>query len=171
MITETRSSLMKKNIIYLVIIALFICLSSSNILNAAGVSQGSNEIREAKKTVRSFLQVLMSGDIDGMKKYISKEYYDKNRVLLDENTEYHSFLAGYYQGAKKRIRSINMVDDVIEVEVKMRFLNETRGDFVIYLKREGVAWKIQEINESSRYRSKRINESKKHKKSKFPKNN
>ncbi len=155
MITNTRSGLMKRKILYLIIITLFICFSSNSLLKAAGVPQDSKEVREAgSNTVMPFLNALMSGDVDGMKKYISKEYYDKNRALLDENTEYPGFLMEYYQGATFQISHINMVDGNIIVGVEILFPNETRGDYVVYLKQEGDVvmpdsntWKIQEINE------------------------
>ncbi len=140
---NTRSDKMRKNILFLLIISLFICFSSNSLLKAA-----SKEVREAgSNTVIPFFYALMSGDVDGMKKYISKEYYDKNRALLDENTEYPGFLMEYYQGATFQISHINMVDGNIIVEVEILFPNETRGDYVVYLKQEEDVWKIQEINE------------------------
>ena len=151
---------MGRNILYLVIICLFICFSSNSLLKAA-----SKEVREAgSNTVIPFFNALMSGDVDGMKKYISKEYYDKNRALLDENTEYPGFLMEYYQGATFQISHINMVDGNIIVGVEILFPNETRGDYVVYLKQEEDVWKIQEINELTQ------DEFKKRRKPKPPKN-
>ncbi len=156
---------MRKNILFSLIISLFICFSGSSYLNAAGVSQSSNEMREAESTVVPFLRALISGDVEGMKNYISNEYYDKNRVLLDENTEYPGFLAGYYQGAEVKLKKISMEDGNIVARVKFLFPDKTKSHNAIYLIQEGEVWKIHEISELSQDNFERI---KKQKKSKFP---
>lgn len=137
---------MRKNILSLIIISLFFYGFNNSLLNAAGDFQDANKTREAKNTVSSFFNGLMNGDLNGIKQYISKEYYLKNRTLLDDNKEYHSFLKEYYQGAKMHLLNMYMAGDNIMVDIEILFPNQTKGAYVIHLGQEdNSAWKVFEV--------------------------
>jgi hypothetical protein len=44
-----------------------------------------------------FFEGLTNGDVTLVKKHMSRDLYEKNRVLLDENLEYPAFLREYYK--------------------------------------------------------------------------
>ena len=50
-----------------------------------------------------FFEALKTGDIIVIKEHMSRDLYAKNRVLLDENREYPSFLRDYYKDITFRI--------------------------------------------------------------------
>ena len=128
------------------IISLFFYGFNNSLLNAAGNFKDANKTREATNTVSSFFNDLMNGDLNGIKQYISKEYYHKNRTLLDDNKEYPNFLKEYYQGAKMNLLNIYMAGDNIMVDIEILFPNQTKGVYVIHLRQEdNISWKVIEV--------------------------
>jgi len=134
---------MRKNILSLIIISLFFYGFNNSLLNATGDFKDANKTREATNTVSSFFNGLMNGDLNGIKQYISKEYYHKNRALLDDNKEYPNFLKEYYQGAKMNLLNMSMAGDNIIVDVEILFPNQTKGAYVIHLRQfDNSTWKV-----------------------------
>jgi hypothetical protein len=50
-----------------------------------------------------FLAALKNGDVSEIKRHMSLELYERNRVLLDENREYPAFLRNYYKDISFRV--------------------------------------------------------------------
>jgi hypothetical protein len=50
-----------------------------------------------------FLEALKNGDVSEIKRHMSLELYERNRVLLDENMEYPAFLRNYYKDISFRV--------------------------------------------------------------------
>jgi hypothetical protein len=50
-----------------------------------------------------FFEGLKNGDIAVIKKHMSRDLYERNRVLLDENLEYPAFLRKYYRDISFRV--------------------------------------------------------------------
>jgi hypothetical protein len=50
-----------------------------------------------------FFEALKNGDVSAIKRHMSLELYERNRVLLDENMEYPAFLRDYYKDISFRV--------------------------------------------------------------------
>jgi hypothetical protein len=50
-----------------------------------------------------FFEGLKNGDVTVIKKHMSRDLYERNRVLLDENLEYPAFLRTYYKDISFRV--------------------------------------------------------------------
>lgn len=80
------------------------------------------------KVLIPFFKALQSGNISTIKKYISPELYEKNQVLLDENTEYSDFLKNYYKDVDFRIVSAKQNESDNSIIFSVAFdVGETKG--------------------------------------------
>jgi len=96
-------------------IVLAISIGTSSIAGAAGATP-----REA---VILFFEASKAGDIETIKQVTDGSFYNRRRVLLEENEEYSMFLRDYYQGAQLRLGKITMKPDgtVGVVNMTIRF--------------------------------------------------
>ncbi|MCK4822174.1 hypothetical protein KA005_40805 [bacterium] len=155
---------MRKKILCYAIISLLFCPFSYNLLTAVENTQDFSKMEEAENTVLLYLNALQYGDLNKLKQSISKEYYKKNKTLLDYNKKYPEFLVKYYQGAQMNIQSIDMKDGNIIVKVEVLFSNGTRGVGELHLMKEkdaamssnngsdNIPYKIFEITDSVKFR-------------------
>ena len=68
------------------------------------------------QTLLPFFEALKNGDVSEIKKHMSLSLYKKNRVLLEENRDYPSFLKDYYSNASFRVVKAEMAitgDDIV----------------------------------------------------------
>ena len=68
-----------------------------------------------------FFMALKSGDIEAIKMYMSDNMYKKYEVLLEKNKAYPKFLQKIYQNARFSITDINIVDDQIDVMIRVEY--------------------------------------------------
>jgi hypothetical protein len=125
-----RSSLM-------CLIALAFSIGSSSIAAGAGATP-----REA---VILFFQASKAGDIETIKQVVDGSFYDRRRVLLEENEDYSMFLREYYQGAQLLVGKIAMKGDgtVGVVDMTIRFPNGTVDTKKVLVKLDSDGtWKI-----------------------------
>lgn len=80
---------------------------------------------EARKISIEFLEpffiALKSGDIEAIKRYMSDDMYKKYEVLLEKNKAYPKFLQKIYQKACFFITDINIVDDQIDMPIRVEY--------------------------------------------------
>ena len=98
---------------------------------------------EIMDTVSSYSQALKSGDIGKIKQLITGKFYETNRVLLEENPNYPSFLRKHYDGSKSRILEITHAKDSAHAKIEISFIDGRSEFFIIYLRRVAQnKWKI-----------------------------
>jgi hypothetical protein len=139
-----------KKIISLIHLIVVILLSAPSSAQDGG-SAGTTYLEIQDAMIFPFFMALTNGDVGEFKKYFSKEMYNENRRLLEENTEYPQFLRSYYQGANISILKAIEVDGEVEFDVLIEFPNgtqsiskliaseETNGDDTIHNKKK---WSI-----------------------------
>ena len=66
-------------------------------------------VKIEEQVLMPFFQALKTGDVEVIKKHMSRDLYARNRVLLDENLEYPEFLRNYYKDITFRI--VNAEED------------------------------------------------------------
>jgi hypothetical protein len=85
-----------------------------------------------------FFQALKTGDVEVIKKHMSRDLYAKNRVLLDENLEYPEFLRNYYKDITFRIMKAeeSLSDEGIVFYVSFDYENGDSSIHELMLSRE-----------------------------------
>lgn len=116
-----------------------IFLSSSFSLLHAGVLGPSD-------AAIAYFNALKNGDVETIKEYIAGDYYEKYKVLLEENKGYPDFLRNFYKGAEFDVLSTarGNNDDVI-VQVQTYFADGSTAYNKLRLKNfDKDGWKIVE---------------------------
>jgi hypothetical protein len=104
------------------------------------------------ETVLPYCKALRDGDVSSIKQYLSGDMYEKNRILLEQNTEYPGFLRKYYQGFQFHVIKAEVIDNKIIVNVEYeypdgnRFLVKFRLDQDNQEVSDSESWKIVEIS-------------------------
>ena len=122
---------MKKTGLYIIIIILILSFTAFE-ANAM----------EANDTVFRYLNALKHGDIPTIKDSITGEFYNKSKILLEQNKSYPKFLIKIYRDAEFQIKEtiVNNNNVLIKVESKLPG-GETR--FILHLNKNAQGnWKI-----------------------------
>jgi hypothetical protein len=110
---------MKRKII---VISMLFIFSLCGHLNAQEIQMSDTLYNSiVNETVLPYCKALRDGDVSSIKQYLSEDMYEKNRVLLEQNTEYPEFLRKYYQGARFKVVKAEEVDDNIIVNVEFEY--------------------------------------------------
>ena len=100
------------------------------------------------KSLRPFFRALKKGDIDTIKKYISGDFYEKSKVLLEQNKGYPKFLRNYYKNATFNVKHVKKINDEIFVEIEITFENGFRSY-------HRVVYKVESENSSANWKGMR----------------
>jgi len=95
------------------LILLGLSLSGHSLAVAAGATP--------RDAVKLYFEASKAGDVETIKQVIGGSFYNRRRVLLEENEEYSMFLREYYQGAQLQVGNVAMKDDVGVVTVRIWF--------------------------------------------------
>ena len=104
------------------------------------------------ETVMPFCLALKAGDVNSIKQYLSKDMYQKNRTLLEQNKEYPEFLRTYYQGARFQVVKAEETENNILVNVEIEYPNGRRNFGKLRLEKDNQdvygsgSWKIMEFS-------------------------
>ena len=79
------------------------------------------------KTLTPFFKALKEGDIDAIKHYISGDFYEKSKILLEQNKDYPRFLRSQYKNATFYVQRVEKINDEVLVEIEIRFGNSVRS--------------------------------------------
>ena len=111
---------MKKMMICLSVLLVLYCFGFSyakeSQLSQESLKNITNEI------VRPYFVALKSGDIETLKRFMAKEMYDEQRVLLEQNKEYPNFLKRIYRDANFTIGSMEETGNGIVVNTVIKYL-------------------------------------------------
>ena len=95
---------------------------SCNILNAQEISRSDPLYRNVKsKLFVPLFRALKTGNVDAIKKYISEDMHEKNKILLEQNEEYPNFLRNFYRGALFQVKKVIKSEEIIYVDVMVSF--------------------------------------------------
>ena len=111
---------MKKLLILLTV--LFVMLFSEINAETKRVSSLLQE-KLASEVINPYFNALREGNVNEIKKYLSEEMYQKNKVLFEQNKEYPTFLQKYYLGAEFSVERAEIIDGVTVVNVLIAFPN------------------------------------------------
>ena len=126
---------MKKIIVLLLI--MFFLPSSLNLFNSfAG---------EPTDTITAYFEALKSGDVEGIKQNIAGDFYEKNKVLLENNPDYPAFLRNFYRDADLEIGKSAKSGNTVLIEMRTHFPDGNTGVNKLRLKEHSDGdWKIVE---------------------------
>ncbi|HWP93827.1 MAG TPA: hypothetical protein VNN20_16685 [Thermodesulfobacteriota bacterium] len=100
---------------------------------------------EPSETLTAYFQALKDGDVGKIKQCIAGDFYEKNKVLLENNPDYPEFLRNYYQGADLEIGKSVKSGDTVIIEMRTLFPNGSTGVNKLRLKESSDGdWKIVE---------------------------
>lgn len=129
---------MKRGSSYLVIIVAL--LIASNLSHAENTSNPGD-------IVIQYFEAAQTGDVETMKQLIAGSFYNRRKVLLEENEGYPNFLIEHYEGTKVQLSNVVIKKDnmVAVVGVKLLFADGGVDTTKLLLKRDtGGTWKIVE---------------------------
>ncbi len=100
---------------------------------------------EPSDAITAYFQALKDGDVGKIKQYIAGDFYEKNKVLLENNPDYPEFLRNFYQGADLEIGKSVKSGDTVIIEMRTIFPNGSTGVNKLRLKESSDGdWKIVE---------------------------
>jgi hypothetical protein len=115
----------------------------------AETQQVSDLLQEklANEVINPYFTALREGNVNEIKKYLSEEMYEKNKVLFEQNKEYPTFLQKYYLGTEFSVERAEMIDGVTIVNVLIEFSNGDSSTSRLKLHKNrdndgNVVWKI-----------------------------
>ncbi len=73
-----------------------------------------------RDAVKLYFEASQAGDIETIKQVVGGSFYNRRRVLLEENADYSMFLREYYQGAQLQIGNVAMKENGTVGVVVMR---------------------------------------------------
>lgn len=96
-------------------------------------------------TIHGYFEALKKGDTVSVKDHLMGKFYERNRVLLEENVEYPNFLRRHYN--KSELQIINIVcpneSGVMLVEVEILFPDGSSDHFTLHLQKDDQQnWRI-----------------------------
>jgi hypothetical protein len=108
-----------------------------------GFNSLAADVLKPNAVVLNYFQALKQGDIETIKKYIMGEFYNKKKILLEENNKYPEFLRRHYKNVTVRIIDTNIEDREATVVVGIRFPNGKENYLEMNLKQTSQnSWKI-----------------------------
>ncbi|MER3445423.1 MAG: hypothetical protein C4291_00690 [Candidatus Dadabacteria bacterium] len=124
---------MKRRLLYSILVSLLV--NGNLVFAAEGVGPVS--------TVIQFYKASKNGDIETMKRFISGSFYNRRKVLLEENKEYPNFLRQHYQGTKIRVVNSNITKDNAVVDISIEFPDGSIDVNSLLLKKDASGiWRI-----------------------------
>lgn len=116
---------MKKTFIFTIGIIFF--LVQGTVL-AKKITLKENEAEAvAVQFFEPLFEALKKGDLKSLKQNMTEEMYQRYRKLLEENKEYSNFLQEYYRNAHFSVIAVKVIDNYIDVELRIEFLNGNSG--------------------------------------------
>ena len=118
-----------------VIASLLILVVFNNLANSAESTPA--------EIVQNYFLACENGDVKAMKSLIAEHFYQRRRVLIEENKKYSEFLKNHYSGMQIEIVSTEGDSGNAEVMLKQIFPGGGSIDTTLVLKKntDGV-WKI-----------------------------
>jgi hypothetical protein len=116
---------MKKFIFLIYFIAVVLAAIPAHAQKAESLGSVHTEIQD--DVIYPFFMALKNGDVDAFKNFFSTEMYNKNRILLEENTEYPEFLRSYYQGAEISVLKASEIAGDVEFDVLIEFADGSQS--------------------------------------------
>jgi hypothetical protein len=112
------------------------------------LSTTANAFEDPNDTVAGYLLALQQGDVKTIKDSITGDLLKKREVLLEQNESYPGFLKNIYQEAEFQLLKTKINKDNAQINIEIRFQDETRY-FILFLKKDARGeWKIyKEISE------------------------
>jgi hypothetical protein len=80
------------------------------------------------ETMEPYFDALKSGDVSIIKQLISGRMHERNKTLLEQNTEYPEFLRSYYQNVTFAVKNVETYGDDILVTAMLEFPNYEQVD-------------------------------------------
>ena len=116
---------MKKTFIFTIGITFF--LVQGTVL-AKEITLKENEVEAvAVQFFEPVFEALKKGDLKTLKQNMTEEMYQRYRKLLEENKEYSNFLQEYYRNAHFSVIAAKVIDDYIDVELRIEYLDGNSG--------------------------------------------
>jgi hypothetical protein len=85
-----------------------------------GISE--NEARDISiEFLEPLFIALKAGDLEAIKESMTDDMYEKYKVLLEKNKKYAMFLRKFYKDANFSITDINIVDNQIDVMIRVEY--------------------------------------------------
>jgi hypothetical protein len=107
----------------------------------------------ANEVINPYFTALREGNVNEIKKHLSEEMYEKNKVLFEQNKEYPAFLQKYYLGTEVSVERAEIIDGVTVVNVLIVFPNGNSSNSRLKLQKKrdkdgNEVWKIgKPVNE------------------------
>lgn len=99
---------------------------------------------EPTQTVAYYFDALKSGNIEVIKNSVAGEFYQQQKILLEENAQYSNFLKKNYADASFRLENTYQPSaDHAVVNITIYFKDGSESPTVFHLKRDDdYTWKI-----------------------------
>ena len=97
--------------------------------------------------VQKFYQASAEGDIQAMKTFADGPFYERRKILIEQNQGYADFLRDHYSGMMTEIVSADIEDaaDKAVIVVKMTSREGSSFDTTLFLKKDNNGlWKIND---------------------------
>lgn len=125
----------------LILIMLSFSMLTFSIVNAFSGEAGPVEI------VQKFYQASAEGDVQTMKIYATGPFYERRKMLIEQNQGYADFLRDHYSGVMTEIVSADIEDIVgkAAIVVKITYRDGSNFDTTLFLKKDNNGmWKIND---------------------------
>jgi hypothetical protein len=108
------------------------------------------------ETMVPYFEALKNGDVSTLQHLISGRMLERNKVLLEQNTEYPEFLRNYYRNVTFEVEKVEYFGSDIRVTVTLEFPGQERASFKYILQKNAnvlnsdgspSGWTIAEILE------------------------
>ena len=96
-------------------------------------------------TIHNYFSACQNGDIEAIKNLITRPFYDKRKVLLNNNTGYSKFLIQHFDAVELNVISSSIldVDRLSEIVVERKYPDDSRlKTKFILTKEDNKTWKI-----------------------------
>lgn len=103
------------------------------------------ENRGPEVTVTQFYDASRNGDVDTVLETVSGSFYNRRKVLLENNDSYNKFLVNYYSGSSTNITNsvVDFKSKTAVVTVKTNYPDQSTHSSALLLKKaEDGIWKI-----------------------------
>jgi hypothetical protein len=105
---------------------------------------------DPSQTVVYYFDALKTGNIEGIKNSVAGEFYEDQRILLEENAQYSAFLRKNFANASFRLGNIHQPSaDRAVVNITIYFADGSESPTVFHLERASTdyTWRIvKEVN-------------------------
>jgi hypothetical protein len=97
------------------------------------------------ETMVPYFEALKNGDVSTLQRLISGRMFERNKVLLEQNTEYPEFLRNYYRNVTFEVEKAENFGDDILVMVALEFPGQEPASFKYILRENAVRSNSGEI--------------------------